>query len=148
MSIFPTRILLATDGSKDAEFATMAAIGLTKSTNSELHVAHVGSVVPEHHEPTDVEPVRLEQEVRRILEAQVRKIETLGATIAGSHLRMGGVAEVVVKLAEELGIGLVTLGSRGKGRIGRLVMGSVSDSVVRHAHFPVMVVRREEERAT
>jgi nucleotide-binding universal stress UspA family protein len=139
--MFPTKILLATDGSKDAEFATATAIGLARSTDSELHVVHVGSVVPEHYEPTDVEPVRFEQEARRILEEQVRKVETLGATIAGSHLRMGGVADEIVKLVEELGIGLVAVGSRGKGRIRRLVMGSVSDSVVRHAHCPVMVVR-------
>jgi nucleotide-binding universal stress UspA family protein len=46
-----------------------------------------------------------------------------------------------VKLVEELGIGLVAVGSRGKGRIRRLAMGSVSDSVARHARCPVMVVR-------
>jgi nucleotide-binding universal stress UspA family protein len=40
------------------------------------------------------------------------------------------------------------MGSRGLGGIRRALMGSVSDAVVRHAHCPVMVVRREEERST
>jgi nucleotide-binding universal stress UspA family protein len=40
-----------------------------------------------------------------------------------------------------LGAGLIVMGSRGHGRIRRALMGSVSDSSVRHAHCPVMVVR-------
>src|SRR3712207_8380206 len=43
--------------------------------------------------------------------------------------------------AAEIGAGLVAVGSRGRGRIRRLLMGSVSDAVVRHAHCPVMVAR-------
>jgi phosphoribulokinase len=54
---------------------------------------------------------------------------------------MGSAAEEALNLAEELGTGLIVFGSRGRGRIRRLVMGSVSDSVVRHAHCPVMVTR-------
>ncbi|HEX8260308.1 MAG TPA: universal stress protein [Rubrobacteraceae bacterium] len=38
------------------------------------------------------------------------------------------------------GVGLIVLGSRGVGAISRALMGSVSDSVVRHAHCPVFVV--------
>ena len=43
MSIFPTKILLATDGSKEAELtAPTTATDLAKSTGSELHVLYVG----------------------------------------------------------------------------------------------------------
>ena len=45
MSIFPTRILLATDGSEQAELAVLRAVDLADATHSELHVVHVG-VVP------------------------------------------------------------------------------------------------------
>ena len=47
----------------------------------------------------------------------------------------------ILTLAEEIGAGLIVLGSRGHGRIRRALMGSVSDAVVRHAHCPVLVVR-------
>ena len=40
-----------------------------------------------------------------------------------------------------MGAGLVVMGSRGLGPIRRVLTGSVSDSVVRHAHCPVMIVR-------
>jgi nucleotide-binding universal stress UspA family protein len=41
---------------------------------------------------------------------------------------------------------MVVLGSRGLGVMRRALMGSVSDSVVRHAHCPVLVVREYEPR--
>ena len=42
MSIFPTRVLLATDGSKEADLAADTALGLVRRTGgSELHVVHV-----------------------------------------------------------------------------------------------------------
>ena len=44
MSIFPTRILLATDGSEEAELAALRAVELAQRTDSELHVVHVGLV--------------------------------------------------------------------------------------------------------
>jgi nucleotide-binding universal stress UspA family protein len=47
----------------------------------------------------------------------------------------------VVHLSEEIGAGLIIMGSRGLGGVRRALMGSVSDSVVRHAHCPVMIVR-------
>jgi nucleotide-binding universal stress UspA family protein len=141
MSMFPTRILLTTDGSKDSELAATTAVGLANGTGSELHLVHVGPVVPVHFEPSDVEPARLQEEARRVLDEQTGKVESLGGTVAQSHLRMGGAAEEVISLSEELGAGLIVSGSRGRSRIKRLLVGSVSDSVVRHAHCPVMVVR-------
>jgi nucleotide-binding universal stress UspA family protein len=55
---------------------------------------------------------------------------------------MGRPDEEIVVLGEEIAAGLIVTGSRGLGGIRRALMGSVSDSVVRHAHGPVMVVRR------
>ena len=47
--------------------------------------------------------------------------------------------------SSRIGAGLIVLGSRGLGGVKRALMGSVSDSVVRHAHCPVLVVRKENE---
>jgi len=43
MSIFPTKILLATDGSVDAALAVSTAADIAQKTDSELHVVYVGS---------------------------------------------------------------------------------------------------------
>ena len=146
MSIFPTRILLATDGSAEAQLAATTAAALAQRTNSELHVATVGPdyplyELPEH--PADFEDVLREQrrEAKEMLEQEVKRIEESGGSVNETHLREGRAAEEIVVLAEELGAGLIVLGSRGRGRLRRALLGSVTDGVVRHAHCPVTIVR-------
>jgi nucleotide-binding universal stress UspA family protein len=145
MSIFPTTILLATDGSKEAELAASTAADLSARTDSELHVIHVGEVPlvfhPERHGGYHVEYEKAESQARQLLEAQVEKISAAGATVAQAHLKMGKADEEIADLAESMGAGLIVMGTRGHGRIRRALMGSVSESVVRHAHCPVTIVR-------
>jgi nucleotide-binding universal stress UspA family protein len=153
MSIFPTRILLATDGSEEAHLAALRAVDLADATDSELHVVHVG-VVPSFlvSYPGTLGYERrlydqIEEESRQRLRELSWRVKVVGGTVAGTHLRMGQVALEIVALAEELGAGLIVMGSRGLGGVRRALMGSVSDSVVRHAHCPVLVVRAQKEQA-
>jgi nucleotide-binding universal stress UspA family protein len=156
MAIFPTKILLATDGSKEAELAAKTASDLAQKIHSELHVVHVFGISPigppVYPEATNLQSVEREaeteeleriseQRAREMLEEEVGKVRSAGGTVAQGHLIEGRVAPEVVALAEEIGAGLIVLGSRGRGGIRRALMGSVSDSVVRHAHCPVLVVR-------
>ena len=141
MSIFPTKILVATDGSREAQLAATTAADLASSTNSELHVVHVGQFEPTFLAQTEVEPAELQREARRLLDEQVRTVEEAGGSVKEAHLRLGRADEEIVDLADSLGAGLIVLGSRGRGKIRRALMGSVSDSVVRHAHSPVTIVR-------
>jgi nucleotide-binding universal stress UspA family protein len=157
MSIFPTRILLASDGSSEAELATRTAVDLARMSDSELHVIYVLDVVPAallYPEATDLEGVEMpdpvleedlerssEQRGRELLDAEVDRVRSAGGTVARSHLTMGDAAREIVHLAEDLEAGLVVMGSRGHGGLRRALMGSVSDSVIRHAHCPVLVVR-------
>ena len=141
MSIFPTKVLLATDGSAEARLAATTAADLAKSTDSELHVVHVGELRPTFLAQTEEEPAELRREARRRLDEEVRRVEEAGGNVEEAHLRQGRADEEITALAESLGIGLIVMGSRGRGRIRRALMGSVSDSVVRHAHCPVTIVR-------
>lgn len=143
MSIFPTKILLATDGSKDAELALSTSVDLADSTKSELHVVTVAPGYPSYdvRRPEVVEQLR--EQAEEILEDQVKKIEQMGGKVTEKHLRIAGRhrADQIVDVAEEEEVGLIVMGSRGLGGVRRALMGSVSDSVVRHAHCPVLIVR-------
>jgi nucleotide-binding universal stress UspA family protein len=141
MSIFPTRVLLATDGSREAELAATTAADLANSTNSELHLVHVGEFLPTVLAQTEAQPAELEREARELLDEQVQRIEGTGGTVKEAHLRLGRADEEILELAEDIGAGLIVMGSRGRSRLRRALMGSVSDSVVRHAHCPVTIVR-------
>jgi nucleotide-binding universal stress UspA family protein len=151
MSIFPATILLATDGSKEAQLAAITAADLAKSTDSELHVVYVGHMPPVFYESPGawaLDPElqgrmgeRTEEGARTKLEEQVQRVREASAEVVGSHAKLGRPDAEIVRLAEELGAGLIVLGSRGLGPLRSALMGSVSQSVVQHAHCPVLVVR-------
>jgi nucleotide-binding universal stress UspA family protein len=75
------------------------------------------------------------------LEEQVDEVNSAGGSISRAHLRMGRPDEQIVVLSEEIGADLIATGSRGLGGMRRALMGGASDSIVRHAHCPVLVVR-------
>jgi nucleotide-binding universal stress UspA family protein len=150
MSLFPTKILLATDASEEADLAARTATDIADKTDSELHVvlvglsaAYVGMGPPEIADIPAPRQRELNEEAQRLLDAQVEQIKADGGTVAQAHLRIGRPDEQIVDSAEEIGAGLIAMGSRGLGGIRRLLMGSVSDSVVRHAHCPVLIVRAQ-----
>src|SRR5215216_2897330 len=132
MSILPTKILLATDGSKD----------------SELHVVYVGEFGPLPRAPLESKlgqiAQRLTRRTRSVLGERIALIAAAGGGVSGEHARVGRPAQEIVALAQEIEAGLIVMGSRGRGGVRRALMGSVSDSVVRHAHCPVLVVRGGE----
>jgi nucleotide-binding universal stress UspA family protein len=146
---FPGTILLATDGSEEVRLAAATAADVAERTGSELHVVHVGEVRPVYHPERHGYLARyeeLQEQARRLLEEQIEQVKAAGGKVAGVHLEMGRPDEEIVVLGQEIGAGLIVTGSRGLGGLRRALMGSVSDSVVRHAHCPVMVVRHLEER--
>jgi nucleotide-binding universal stress UspA family protein len=162
MSTFPTKILLASDSSDTAAHAMDLAVELCEQTGSQLHLVYVGEdaysatlISPEAADLEGVareDPVLIEQLLqqsdrmaRRVLDTEVQKVREAGGTVAQAHLRMGKADIEIVELAKEIDAGLLILGSRGSGMIKRALIGSVSDSVVRHAHCPVTVVRQDKD---
>ena len=152
MSIFPTKILLATDGSEEANLALTTAADLAKKFDSELHISFVFPTVaqrpfpnPITSRPRDMLEHELEEamhQAQEFLDRQVERVKGEGVTVAEAHLVRGRPDREIVHLSEQLDAGLIVMGSRGLGGVRRALMGSVSDSVVRHAHCPVFVVRK------
>ena len=145
------RILLASYGSEGVEFAIHTAIRLANSADCELHLVYVERL-PRYPAYAPISVRHLEWELHEGAERagleRLWELDTMvriaGGTVAGAHLRVGEMAEEVVDLAEELEVDLIVVGSRGRSAIRRALMGSVSDSVVRHARCPVVVARSQE----
>ncbi len=153
MSEFPAKILVATDGSEDAELATRAAISLAQDTDAELCVVHVGEF---HHvytpaTPGPPPPSETQEEIKRaaqgLLNEQVEQIKQAGGDVAEAYLLVGKPAEEILRMSEEITAGLIVIGNQGSGgkfsRMKRFVMGSTSEKVARYARCSVMVVRRD-----
>ena len=128
-SKFPSRVLLATDGSEDASLAVLRAVEVARM-GSELHVVHViqrGSSDKDRG--------------RTLLDAETGHIEDAGATVAGTHLEEGSPVEEILKLGDEIEAELLVVGSWGLGSARGLFLGSVAGGVVGGAERPVMMVR-------
>lgn len=144
MSFYPARILLATDGSEEARRAARMAIEQANKTGSELHVVHVGATVLAGFVRGEMGTQRPESEAQEVLDSEVRWIEDSGGVVAESYCKTGDdSASQIVNLAEGIGAGLIVVGSRGLTTMKRMVLGSASESIVRHAHCPVLVVRED-----
>lgn len=144
MADFPTKILLATDGSDDAVLAARAAADLSRETGSELHVVHAWRADVPRAYAVAMPGTRYrwyEQQAERLLTQQAEHIEGTGGRVNEAHLLQGQAADEITGLASELNVGLVVMGSQGLGTVKRLVVGSVSESVVRGASWPVLLLR-------
>jgi nucleotide-binding universal stress UspA family protein len=149
MSIFPTPILLAVDGSDEAKQAAQAATELSRETGSEVHLVYVlptpAQLIGHHLYSDEIRESLIggaERDAETFLKEQAEKVGSDGGKVAETHLRSGDPDKEILRAAEALGVGLIVIGSRGLGAVSRALMGSVSDSVVRHAHCPVFVVRQ------
>ena len=148
MSVFPTTILLATDGSDGAARATEAATELSRENGWEVHVVYVlptpAQLIGHHLYSDEIRESLIggaERDAETFLKEQAEKISSGGGKVAETHLRSGDPDKEILRTAEALGVGLIVIGSRGLGAISRALIGSVSDSVVKHAHCPVLVMR-------
>jgi nucleotide-binding universal stress UspA family protein len=154
MGIFPTRILLATDGSEGADLAASRAVDLARRTGSELHLVHVGCApvflmsYPGALGYNRILYEQIEGEARERLQKLSWRVKVAGGDVAGEHLRMGAADLEIVGVAEKLGADLIVMGCRGRGGIRRAVGGSVSDAVIRSAPCPVLVVPSNEMAET
>jgi nucleotide-binding universal stress UspA family protein len=147
------KILVAIDGSNGASVAAQAAKEVAKATGSEVHLVyamqeeryrpHLG---PEMWEGWEEGFEQAKRSARSWVEEQAERMRGEGVKVVESHLLLGRPDAAIVWLTEELGARLVVVGSRGLGGIRRTLIGSVSDSVVRHAHCSVMVIRPEMQQ--
>jgi nucleotide-binding universal stress UspA family protein len=82
-------------------------------------------------------------------EAYTKQVHDLLAGLAAEHpavkstllVETGSVSDLICDVAKRVNADLIVVGARGKNPTMRLLTGSVSDQVVRHAHCPVTIWR-------
>jgi nucleotide-binding universal stress UspA family protein len=140
------RIMLATDLSPATDLATEWAFELARRNDAALLIV---SVI----DPDDlILPgggfrVRVDQ-VRERREATAQRLVERGRAIGVAVnflVWTGAPGESIVAAAESEGVDMVLVGAHTRGRLSRLVMGSVSEYVARHATCPVLIVRELPE---
>jgi nucleotide-binding universal stress UspA family protein len=143
--MYPTKILLATDGSEESAPAIRTAVELANATGSELHVAHAILTVPQRPYPRRYERAMREDILqRKRVAALILLDEKMGGVVADSYYREGDSVKEVLSLAEELGVGLIITGGRRLERPRLFWSSSYPMELFRHAKCPVLIVRGGE----
>lgn len=135
------RILLATDLSAASEGATRQAIELARDLGASLLIISV--IDPDLRGTPGGRLERMDQ--RRAAREQAAQAVVVRGRQAGIAVNFliweGEPGPAIVEAAAAEEADLIVVGSHGRGRVGRFVLGSVSDHVIRRATAPVLVVR-------
>ena len=136
------RILLATDGSKDAAAAIAFLLELPLPASAKLRIVSAVTFPTFAFEPLPVREFKSSvlEDVRRVVDEARATLAPRGFDIE-TEVAIGNPEEEIARIAREWGADLVVLGARGLGRIKRFLLGSVSLAVARHVSCPVLVVK-------
>jgi nucleotide-binding universal stress UspA family protein len=145
-------ILVATDGSELADRALDQAVAIAKALNSDVTVVTVG-------EPAAVlgagyyasagyiaEPIpglieAQEKAARELLDKSAAKAKAAGLAVKTVYVNDNFPAEGIVLTAEKIRADLIVMGSHGRRGLGRLLLGSQTNSVLAQTKTPVLVTR-------
>jgi nucleotide-binding universal stress UspA family protein len=145
------KILVAVDGSKNAHRAAKIAVKLSERNGADLLVV---SVVPRPSylfapvSGAGVPPMGLgdyytyaTRDAVECVNETISLAKSRGVVARGRVLKSASVVQSITDYAEDEKVDLIVLGTRGMGGFNRLLLGSVSNGVVIHAHCAVLVVR-------
>ena len=150
------KILVPLDGSELSEQAVASARGMAQAFNSQLHLLQVLSLGDQFALTRGMDYGAVSSGLSQSLMDEVTAAETAKAEgyLAGVAVRLradgldvvtaipdGPAAEKISEYAEAQSIDLIVMSTHGRGGIQRLLVGSVTDRVIRSSTLPVLVVR-------
>ncbi len=155
------KILIPLDGSEPSLRALAVAAEIARKFKARITLIHVYSVVPPIIIPAPTSPIaptssaigpvlsppklsemaeepqkigeRILTEAKKKIESKTIKIDTM--------LNEGNVVQEIIRVAIQDHFDLIVMGIRGLGKLKELLMGSVSDGVIKKAPCPVLIVK-------
>ena len=150
-----SRILVATDLSRPADEAIRQAHDWSTRLGAELVVCHV---IPTHHRANPLFPQRnasdaistvdLERRVSELVQARVTEQTGRPAEAFRLVLDVGKPEAGILEAAAAWNVDVIAIGSRGDTGIARILLGSVSERIVRYAPCSVLVARPFSKQGT
>jgi nucleotide-binding universal stress UspA family protein len=145
--MLPIRVILhPTDFSENSVYAFRLACSLARDYGARLVVLHVAEppvIVPVDGMAAIPVPIDREQ-----LLIQLRSWQARETNVRVEHrLAEGDPAAAIVRNAAELGCDVILMGTHGRTGVGRLLMGSVAEQVLRRAPCPVVTVKTPHPQA-
>ena len=144
------KILIATDGSETANEAADFGIEMVGCSGAKIFALYVIDVTPYRSVSLDKiwskETLDEFEKAGYEATAYIEKIGKAAGVEVETRVLKGHPAEKIISFAEDNNIDMIIVGSLGKGGYERVVLGSVSEKIVRHSKVPVLVVREKHKR--
>lgn len=136
------KILAAVDGSDSSLHSARLALEIAQAMGAKLTIAYcVAPMLIPGEVPFTVVSEVVKAEVERGKKLLEETATTLGDASVRTAMLEGAAAERIAEEAENEGFDLVVVGSRGRGAVARVLLGSVADRLVHICRKPVLVVR-------
>lgn len=140
-------ILVPVDGSPTAQKAVQNAAGLARAFGSAVTVIYVIDPYPFTGLGSDFAYGQAEYlsaasaEAKEATEAARKVLEPTGVSVNTKVVEAHAIWRGIVETASTLGADLIVMGSHGRRGLEKLVLGSVAQRVLAHAHQPVFIAR-------
>lgn len=142
-------VLVAVDGSTISDLAVKRTAKYCQASPFDITLIHViehgGREEITKFSPSDDSYLSRyfhakEEEAKKLVEKVGKTLQDYGIEFK-TKIAIGDVAEEIVRAGEDGKFDFIMMGSRGRGGMKRLLLGSVADNVIRHAHCSVAVIR-------
>ena len=144
------RILIPTDFSKFSQNALMYAAAFAEKFGAGLHLLHVvqnlSPVIPEIL-PVEPPPVPSVEQLTTAVQSAFDRLVTenkLEELVVHREVREGPPFYEIIRYAKEAQIDLIVMGTHGHSGLAHVLLGSVTEKVVRKSPCPVLTVRHPE----
>jgi nucleotide-binding universal stress UspA family protein len=149
------RVLIPVDGSEEGDAILDPALALGRACGSNFVLLHVSGYTEEFASSFLPHTVRMnaetiEEERKKAeddIDARVQRLRAEGVEVTGQVVLDNSPSNGVLHFAATHDIDLIAMATHGRGRVGRMILGSVTDKVLRGTHHPVLVCRPPEESA-
>jgi len=140
------RILVATDGSDNAQRATRQALDLARQYGAELHAVYVIETRT-GYDNAIVDPGTVRQNLQAEGEEALTAVETKGEPDVSvvTSVREGVPHEELLSYIANQGIDLVVMGAKGRSAFKTILLGSTTEALLRADQVPVLVVNSTGE---
>ena len=145
---YPYRdVLVPTDGSECAREALEIGVDIVHDEDATLHVMSVITTTSLGMDVrSDIMKTELEASAERILDEAAEYAETTGVDSLTRAVEYGpSIHKVILSYIDDRDIDLVVVGTHGRTGLGRYLIGSVADYLIRTATIPVLTVRQREQ---
>ena len=141
-------IMVAVDGSHEAELAFEKGVNVALRNNSRLTIAHVSDTRALQSVSTfDAEVYEeLQADAKKLMDEYAQKAKEAGVTDVVTIVEMGNPKTLLATdIPDEQKVDLIMVGATGLNAFERLLVGSSSEYILRHAKVDLLVVRDKEK---